>query len=43
MFTGRKRLPPGVADPRGAEASNVKALALALACVLTVGYVLNRL
>jgi cytochrome b len=43
MFTGKKRLPPGVADPRDAEASNVKAFVLAGLCGLVVGYVLYRL
>jgi len=42
MFSGRKRLPPGVADPRDAETSNVAALVLAVACVVAVGYLLNR-
>jgi cytochrome b len=43
MFTGRKRLPPGFADPLGAQASPVKAIALAAVVGIAVWLVLHRL
>jgi cytochrome b len=43
MFTGRKRLPHGAADPGDAAASTLKAIVLLALCALAVWYVLHRL
>jgi cytochrome b len=43
MVTGRKRLPPEVVMPRGAQGSMAKALAIVAAVGLVLGYVLYRL
>ncbi len=43
MFTGDKRLPPGIANPAGAAASTARALVLIAACAAVVWWVANRL
>jgi cytochrome b len=43
MWTGRKRLPPGAADPAHASASTARAVVMLVLCGLAVWYVVNRL
>lgn len=43
MLTGRKALPPGVADPAHARASLAGAIVLLAACGVAIWYVVNRL
>jgi cytochrome b len=43
MVTGRKFLPPGVASPRGEEASSVRAIVAAILCAAAVWLVIYRL
>jgi cytochrome b len=43
MFTGRKRLPPGTADPALASASTALALGILAACALAVWWLVTRL
>ncbi len=43
IVTGRKFLPPGVASPRGAEASPARAIVAAILCAAAVWLVIYRL
>jgi hypothetical protein len=41
MFSGTKALPGGTADPAGAKASTVRALALLACCAFAVGWLVT--
>jgi cytochrome b len=41
MFSGTKSLPRGIADPAGAKASTVRALALLACCAFAVGWLVT--